>query len=177
MTPQQQLLTEEYAKLSPELRRLSARFFRTNRQDGEDAFQSLWINLATTNMTEEVTSVKEFVKSSLYNCCTNRLRKRMREGQKAEHYFQLYSRFAEVKCEIEEIDANRLDVIAKFTSQLSPRQQAVFSLLLQGKSTKEIALVQGNTFNTIKHNKRLIIQKLKQYFAEHGEEFSYDKIS
>lgn len=171
MTPQQKLLTEAYFQLSPELRRLSARFFRTNKQDGEDAFQSLWINLATTSMTEEVTSVKEFVKASLYNCCTNHLKKRMREGQKADRYFQLHSRFIDVNCEIEQIDASRLDVIAQFTAQLSPRQQAVFSLLLQGKSVKEIAQTQGNTYNTTKHNRRLVIEKLKQFFTENNEEF------
>ncbi len=177
MTPQQRLLTEEYAKLSPELRRLSARFFRTNRQDGEDAFQSLWINLATTNMTEEVISVKDFVKSCLYNCCTNGLTKRLRERQKAEHYFELHSRFVDNHSEIVEIDEARLDVIAKFTEQLTPRQQAVFSLLLQGKNIKEIAEIQGNTYNTIKHNRRLVVEKLTKYFAEHGERFEYDKIS
>ncbi|MFV1017221.1 helix-turn-helix domain-containing protein, partial [Klebsiella pneumoniae] len=79
--------------------------------------------------------------------------------------------------EIELIDEARFDVIAKFTEQLSPRQQAVFSLLLQGKSVKEIAEIQGNTYNTIKHNKRLIVKKLKKYFADNGEEFEYDKVS
>jgi RNA polymerase sigma factor (sigma-70 family) len=177
MTQQQQLLTETYTQLSSELKRLSARFFRTNMQDGEDAFQSLWINLATTDTTEEIASAKEFVKSSLYNCCTNGLTKRMRERQKAERYFELHSRFAAAHTEIDEVDEARLDAIAKFTEQLTPRQQAVFSLLLQGKSIREIAKIQGNTYNTIKHNRRLVVEKLIKYFAENGEEFSYDKIS
>lgn len=177
MTQNQLLLTETYQQLSPELRRLAARFFRTNKQDGEDAFQSLWINLATTDMTDEVKDIRQFIKSSLFNCCTNRLTKRLRERQKAERYYRNFIITLPSEYQIADVDKDRLDLIARFTEQLTPRQQAVFSLLLQGKSIKEIAEIQGNSYNTIKHNRRLVVEKLTKYFAENGEEFNYDKIS
>lgn len=177
MTPQQKQLTDAYQQLSPELRRLSASFFRFNDQDGEDSIQQLWIDLATTNITDEIKDLKQYIKCCLFYRCLNRQTNRRREGQKANHYYRYLLVIMPTEYQAEEVDKDRLELIAKFTEQLSPRQQAVFSLLLQGKSTKEIAEIQGNTYNTIKHNKRLIVKKLKKYFADNGEEFEYDKVS
>lgn len=175
MTTNQAQLTEAYNQLSTELKRLASSFFRTNPQDAEDALQQLWINLSNTDTKDQIKDIKPFIKASLYNCCINRLKKRLREQHKIEHYYRLYVSSAEVVCEQEDIDQNRLDLVAKFTEQLHPRQQAVFSLILQGKSIKEIALIQNNTYNTTKHNRKILIEKLEQFFKNLNEEFRYER--
>lgn len=177
MTPQQKQLTEAYIQLSPELKRLAAGFFRGNKQDGEDSVQQLWLNLATTGSTSNILNVKEFIKASLYSSCMNVYTKKQRETKKGLLFHTHAFIIGDREYYMDLVNTNRLDLISKFTEQLTPRQQAVFSLLLQGKSIKEIATIQGNTYNTIKHNRRLVVEKLTKYFAEHGEEFEYDKIS
>lgn len=69
--------------------------------------------------------------------------------------------------------AYRLELIAEFSNTLYRRQKAVLSLMLKGYSSQDIAIKQGNKYNTVKHNKRLIVEKLREFFKQKGEDFYY----
>ncbi len=58
------------------------------------------------------------------------------------------------------------DILQPAYQTLTPRQQEVFQLIGQGKSTKEIALILESATSTIESHRKAIAQKLKLSGAE-----------
>jgi RNA polymerase sigma factor (sigma-70 family) len=172
MTPVETTYLADYSKLL----RYATRLTRS-KEAAEDIMQNLFLNLKETNT--KLDSIKEplaYCRRSVFGIYFNYVRTEKRRNER--DYAQQEILLAERQEYLDTLPtlALRLDLIAEFSNLLLPRQKAVFLLLLEGKSIREIAASQGNTYNTIKHNRRMIVEKLHAFLAERGEEFNYDRI-
>ena len=177
-----ELLIQEYIKNYKQLTAL-ARSFHKNMELGEDSLQALYINLLTVKSEVYIEKPREFVKTALFNVCANsnrQIKTQLRKIDKLYNHSMITARWFATDPEKDSIQQeymlNRQALITHFANGLKRVQRNIFLQLLNGKSMKEIAAETGSAYDSVKHNRRLIVQKLQQFFKEHNEEFSYERI-
>lgn len=171
-SPIEQFYLDNYDKLL-----LSATKMARKKYIAKDVMQQLYLNLRNLGQ-DRLTAIehpKNYLYFSIRSIIMNYNRDKVKKSDR-EVAFQVPREFGQectdeaYKC----IDqAYRLDLIAEFANTLPKKQKKVFISLLQGKSGKETAAEYGNKYNSIKHNRRLIVEKLREFFNNKGEEFDY----
>lgn len=173
MNPVQTTYLQNYNTLLRYAHRLTR-----SREAAEDLLQLLYIKLVETKTDPSI--IEEplaYCRKSVFGLYFNEIRTTTRRN--VRDYVNQEELLAQRQDWIDDLAILplRLDLIAEFSNLLLARQKAVFIAMLQGKDIRTIAQEQGRTYNTTKHNRRLILQKLKHFFEEKGEELHGIEIS
>lgn len=175
-----ELLQQEYIKSYGKLYMHARKYFKGNKQFAEEAVQHLYLNIVKVNEGFVIKSPEAFLMISLINSCRVYYTATKNYDRRLTNYAILLkaSGFIEEPSDMILEQCERQEQVAAFANTLKPVQRNVFLGLLEAKSIKEIAEATGSAYNTVKHNRRLIVEKLHNYFNNTlKEEFNYERIA
>ena len=173
-----EIITQAFVQLYPQLAALARGFHRGDIAQAEDSLQQAFITLSKIKDSVDIINSKELIKTALFNQCIRAYHSNRKQSERI-----VYVGASNVQDEPyifdpseQEETAIRQLRIAEFANTLKKKQRNVFLSLIEGMSIIDIAKATGNSYNTIKHNRRLVVEKLVTFFKERNEEFNYDRI-
>lgn len=175
-----ELLQQEYINSYKKLYMHARKFHHGNRQQAEDSLHYLYLNISSCDEAVVIKNPRAFLMSALLNACRYYFTTNKNYDTRLKNYATLLKASEFVGESSDEIleQCERQEQVAAFANTLKPVQRNVFLGLLAAKSIREIAEETGSAYNTVKHNRRLIVEKLHNYFNNTlKEEFNYERIA
>lgn len=177
MNAREEVLTA-YCQMYPELISLAKGFLK-GRAIPNDLVQDLYFHFERIPTTKIIDRPVEFIKKSLYNKCLNWYDSLQRSAKNYKIYDRDFA-YAKTSPTIEQLalenEWDRYELLAEFANTLEKKQRKVLHHVLDCKTISEIQKIEKCAYSTAKTNRRLMILKLKIFFAERGKEFNYERI-
>lgn len=167
-------LITAYLKFYKELK-FKAFSLSRKKEVAEDIMQELYFRLLKWPANKEIANPRAFLYTSVHNGFFNHhsaVKREIKRKEKIRYISQMITDDTDDACNCMQ-KAYRLDLVAEFTNTLPKVQKQVFTGILQSKSVQEIAKNLGNKYNTVKHNKLIIVGKLREFLKQRGEDFTY----